>query len=356
MLLRTAQHGLLTGLPIVLTTLWLCATTAVADEGAVAGDGPLPTGAVVAVLAAAPTADRDLDAGVRATVLASLQRLGYRPLSPAQVRNRLATTDDPELCAQRADCDYGALSRQVRAEAVVAFSLWLKDGEPHEFAVAVVHGSRRGDASYALSPDESLASVVPKVLYRSLSRLGQAGRVRLRIETDPTGAEVEVDRRLHGTSPAEFWVAPGQHEIRARASGRVAVLDYVEVDEGDDPLVSLALPEAVAVEVAGYEALREEPPDPTLDYVLGGVLGAAAVTGVVYGLLTVNDNGRCFIHDDVAPPSGRRCVLVTSPPPLTLAAFAGAGVLAAGSILMFALTPFADTDGETAGLRLHGKF
>lgn len=319
-------------------------------------ESSLETGALLAVVSGADVPSRDMDAGVRAAVLASLDRLGYRTLSPAQVRTRLGTTGSPDLCEVVSDCDYSALARAVRAQGVVVYSLFVLDGQPHEFAVAVMHGDRRGDASYRLSPDESLAAVVPKLLYRALARLGHTGRVRLRVKTEPAGAEIEVDRRLTGSAPAEFWVAPGQHEIRARAPGRIAVLDYVDVEEGDEPVVTLTLPQAVQVEVSSYGALRDRSPSHTVDYVLGGLLGAAAVAGVVYGVLTLDDSGKCFTHDDVAPPSGRRCALVTSPPPLTIAAFAGAGVLATGSVLMFVLTPFTDDGGDSAGLRLTGRF
>lgn len=340
---------------LCLWALWLLPPVPAFAQPTAVADSGLEPGARVAVKAGAEVPDRDMDAGVRAAVLASLDKLGFRALSPAQVQTRLAATA-ARPCASATDCDYAGLMRATGTEAVVVYSLWLRAGQPHEFAVAVIHGEGRGDASYGLAPDESLASVVPKVLFRALSRLGQAGRVRLTVRTDPPGAEVEIDRRLTGTSPAEFWVMPGQHEIRARAPGRIAVLDYVEVEDGDEPVVSLELPEATAIEVSTYDALRDDSPSHTIDYIVGGLLGAAAIAGVVYGALTLDDSGACFTHDDVAPPSGRRCTLVTSPPPLTIAAFAGAGVLATGSVLMFALTPFTDDSGDTAGVRLSGRF
>lgn len=317
----------------------------------------LPEGGTVAIIPGGDLVDHALEGEVRASLTAGLTQLGQRVVPPHAVRTRLQQVGKPALCASLSGCDYQALINALGAETVVVYSLWLHDEVPSEFAVGITRrGGTRGDASHRIRSGETLARVVPDVLMQALKVATGTGTVSVRVETDPPGAKIEIDRRLLGTSPAHFDLTPGQHEVRATADGRVALLDYIEVEPADgEQLVALVLAEAEAQVIDdGPVELTYEPPSHTLDYVLGSVVGAVAVGAIIYGVLSFNDEGNKCYRWEEGPM--QRCIEAASPPPLTLVALGAGGVLATGSVLLFTLTPFTNGAGDVAGLELHGRF
>ena len=84
---------------------------------------------------------------------------------------------------------------------------------------------------------------------------------KLVVQVDPFGASVEVDGKAVGVAPlAPLEVAPGPHQVVARAEGRVEARGAADVPGGGEATVVLRLAEVEPAAVAAEEPV--EPPEP----------------------------------------------------------------------------------------------
>ncbi len=98
-----------------------------------------------------------------------------------------------------------------------------------------------------------------------------AGPARVVIETDPSGASLEVDGEDKGKSPATLSLAPGEHEIIATSAGFKGVSQKISVDNGQQASLRLALAPA-AKKPESILAIATDPKGARL-YVDGRLIG-----------------------------------------------------------------------------------
>lgn len=108
-------------------------------------------------------------------------------------------------------------------------------------------------------------------------------RPAIRIETDPPGAQVQVDGKPHGASPVDLKLAIGGHVLRVTAPGYLPEERPLMVQGGASAQVRFDLT-AVAAPVL-------PPPESSNAWLWGSAAigGAGLVTGGVFGLLLLND-------------------------------------------------------------------
>jgi hypothetical protein len=294
----------------------------------------------------------------------AVRKLGYEAITPDRVRKRLGGTEHAALCETPSGCDYEELMRVLGVDAVAIYSLWLRDSQPHEFAVGVVRKDRPGSQGEAnqLIADKAFETVVAGILAAALNDAENPHTVVVTIESQPPGVSVVVDRRFDGVTPAKFDLSPGQHQVQAAKDGHVSLLDYFEVPE-DRPSYRhrIELPPAEAAprviqtqEPTLDPGYTDEPdaPSKTVDYVVSGVLAAGAVGLLAYGLATLDSEGTCTRSD----PDEPRCSQVSSPKAVTLVALVSGGVALAASTVIFVLTPISDANTPAASVHVHGTF
>lgn len=110
-------------------------------------------------------------------------------------------------------------------------------------------------SAYLASEDDDPAR--RRVAGRALERL-HPKVARLRVQTDPPGAEVFVDHLEHGSygkTPVTVPVAPGAHELWIRADGFTEVRTRVDVEKGKVTPLSLDL-----ARIVGHLEARVTPP------------------------------------------------------------------------------------------------
>lgn len=291
----------------------------------------LRPGSTVAIVPAIDLGADSVSSDVQRALAHAVKQAGHRGLTAGQVRAILAAEGQGHLCRSMDSCDYRLLLQALPVQALVVYSLWSDGGVPSELAVAIVEEARRGDASRKLSASDAPPRVVGELFKAAMSELEVATVVRVRIETEPSGAEVVVDRIYSGTAPSTFLLQPGQHQVRVSVYGRVNVLDFFEVPKGEQQhTVRLFLPEP-----SPDQALLPAPaplplPPPSartsaLDTVLGAVAGLTAVGLFGYGLVSIATcEGNC--------PS--------------LGAISGAMLAGTSSALFLGLRPFAHVEEQ----------
>jgi serine/threonine-protein kinase len=83
---------------------------------------------------------------------------------------------------------------------------------------------------------------------------------KLRIETDPDVARIEIDRKVVGSSPLDVsGVAVGHHSIVASAGGHQPAVKEIDLAEGEKATVMLALKPLEAAPDAGASAQSQTP-------------------------------------------------------------------------------------------------
>lgn len=168
-----------------------------------------------------------------------------------------------------------ALSRLGEARAEAAALLDLDGGRElyadlsvRMGAVKLALGRDAADdfrLAAALDPAREVtdAEFKPAVVERFAAVRGERrGSARLRIESEPAGAAIELDGRLAGAAPVTVEAEIGLHVVVARKAGRMARAEVVAVAPAapavrlqldDDPLAA-----AVTAGTAGFKLGREE--------------------------------------------------------------------------------------------------
>lgn len=99
----------------------------------------------------------------------------------------------------------------------------------------------------------------------------------LLVQSSVAGAKVSLDGKAIGPAPASSEVAPGKHVIAVAAAGYIRYETTIEVNAGDEPVISAVL----------IEAPPPPAPPPLPPWVFWATGGAAASSGLVAGFFAV---------------------------------------------------------------------
>jgi len=139
-------------------------------------------------------------------------------------------------------------------------------------------GSRYGRGARTVAVVLSVLLAAGGPAAAAATSVAPAPGASLAVSTDPGGATVYVDGRVHGVTPVQVALAPGEHRVRVTKAGYLENSRLVSVQAGQPRPLSITLTPAPQVE--------EKPEKPS-----GGgsgkkvaliVLGAAAVGAGVY--------------------------------------------------------------------------
>lgn len=256
-----------------------------------------------------------------------------RPAAPA------ASSEDATAEAKRHFQRATELYRQARyREAIKAFEA-AQRLRPHGvlfFNLAQCH-ERLGEIPEALdayreyvrlTPDAKDRDLVHAAMINLEARLGAAGAQQLIVNTEPPGAEVQVDGQLRGKTPFSVTLPLGSHQLAATLADHEPERREVELSPDRSLQLELVLrrspppaPQAPAAALALSPALppalspaaraaaplvdgrteivKQAPPRRLWTWVAGGAAVAAVAAGVGFGLAAngASDELRGSVHD-----------------------------------------------------------
>lgn len=336
---------------------------------------PLPPGAVVAVL---PVRGGQEDSGgatsaqlaaIRAQaereLVGGLKAMGYRVLLPQQARAQIKDPRMVESCLSALGrCNYRALLAPLGAGAVVAGALWIRDRRPVEVFVRVTRAYSEGAATRDVDDDLEFLPAFQDAAKAALARAEHPLAISVRVETEPKGALLTVDREREATAPTNLALSPGKHLLVVSHPGFVTRSLFVDVPEAAIGAVVQKVTLIADTASAGPMALSDlvidgqaqTPGSSSLpwdayitDYIVGGVLALGSVALLTAAVATAVADGRCVEQD----PHAQRCVIEEDGNGTPL--FVGAVVTGVTAAALFTLTPLTDLR-ETAGLQLTTSF
>jgi len=332
-----------------------------ANQGVLAALPALPSGSLVALLPPAGTDTSEegkasADEAVQA-VSDALHGKGYRVLAPSQVSAALSG-HTPDGCRNPATCDPQLALATLEADAVVSIAVWQRPGWPSQVAIHVRRTRGYGQAEMAVEA-AGLAVAASTALSAALDDSRHTHEVVVRIESQPSGAHLQVDQTLSATTPARILLLPGSHLVSAEAPGYVTSAQYVDVperpkesvlvrmqlrpaalsQEAPGPQPTLAQRERAGAQGHGAQGVRDVD-DSTVsawNYVASVALFGAAVpllANVIHAALT---RGECVGEIDPKNRCGERVVLG----PAFFASIALASIAVAGGTTFLVVRPIA---------------
>jgi len=127
-----------------------------------------------------------------------------------------------------------------------------------------------GYAAQGWSVDEQRETVAANVNSTVRLRL-RPMPARVRIVTEPAGADLRIDGRSYGRTPADLMVADGRHEISVSLDGYEPKSSTLTFDRGEDRLIDLDLapvnPPPQTVPTPDYSSPSFSPPAPAPSWV-----------------------------------------------------------------------------------------
>jgi hypothetical protein len=177
--------------------------------------------------------------------------------------------------------------------AVRVRAVQRRDGEL-ESAVLTLEtvDGRAGEASIDLEARDRVASV--RAAYRSAElalELGELGL--LRVHSSPEGALVTIDGEAAGLAPLDRKLRARTHEVVFALSGFSSERRRQRVTRGQTTELTLQLKRIVVAAPAGTSTASP------LNFILGGVLVAAAAPALVFSIATLASDGDCHKHDAI---------------------------------------------------------
>ncbi len=351
-----------------------CLVIARAAHAAPATDAPaLAAGSRIAVLPSdgarghASATDRARRERAVGAVVSVLRKQGFELLSDESVR---ATLDArvPDGCRDPVTCDPEAARQALAADATVAIAFWPAATGPAHLLVYVRHKDGYGQAEVTAA-DSDIDSAAGRALTQALEDCRVRHDVRVRIESDPAGASITIDRALIGSAPVTLALAAGNHLVTVETPGYVGDTHELEVPaQAQDVFVHrVALlhevpelatgrswSEAPAAD-SGNMTRAARPANHTVDYVVAAVLAAVALPLLGNGLYAAARSGDCSGKRD---PAGHCAERVTAGAAMWTSLGLGlAASLGAASVLVFQpFTPNATAHATGASLSLLQAF
>jgi hypothetical protein len=312
---------------------------------------------------------------VQAVTLA-LRHKGYRVLSPQQVSARL-TGHAPDACRDAATCDPELALATLGADAVVSIAVWQRSSAARQVVVHVRRVRGFGQAEVAVG-EAGLRAATTEALLAALDDSQLTHEVAIRIESQPSGANVHVDQTLATRTPANLSLLPGNHLLSVEAAGYVTRAQYIEVpnqpskavlyrvqltaadaDAREAPapsvepqLAALALQPTTAVAAHADSAVSESSP---WNYVVGVVLISVAVPLLANVVYTASTHGDCVGAIDAQNHCAERVTLG----PMFYASLGVGSAALLGGVGVLVLQPIKNNPGskpEGALLQWHRAF
>jgi hypothetical protein len=300
-------------------------------------------------------------------LLGALSFVAVAPLARAQDQNAAAAEvlfRDGRAAADQADYATACAKfhESNRLDPAVGTLFNIADCEEKLGHLATAWTSFQEVAQRLPSDDERRVIAVQ----RSAALEPRLPRLRIHLGPGvPPGAKVRRDGVELGAASldTDLPVDPGQHRIEVTAPGRPPHLSEVSMAEGERRTGEVSLEGEPAVLQAAPEkapVATNRSSTGTLGYVVGGVGLAAAVTGIVTGILVLdrkhtvdqncNADKRCNSEGLDAARSGKTLGIAT-----TIALSAGAVGLGAGTYLVLSASS-AKNSGMQTGVALGGAF
>lgn len=132
----------------------------------------------------------------------------------------------------------------------------------------------------------------------------------LNVSTTPEGAQVFIDGRFAGETPAEIDLLEGEHSIRVTLAGYREAIRSVEAVAGETETLSVELEELPQEEVDALVGPQPEPEwyeEPLTWVIIGGSAVALAVGVLIIVALTADEPSRL---DTFCEGGDNSCVLV----------------------------------------------
>lgn len=223
---------------------------------------------VVLVPSGEPALARALGPGVRERAQAVLAADGYTAaLGPAS-------------CAD-ADCAAPLLDNNA-ADFALAIALWGHDAVCERIAITLID-NRAGTHSAEVPVTDTGVPAAMENAIRQAIEAARSGASTLRVEGNPPGATITLDRIPWGAMPHEDSVLRGEHSISVSADGYVTQRrDFTLTDQPMTLTLELVRGDNASVEVAPGAATGGGP-----DIVLvavGAGLSGAGLAGIIAGL------------------------------------------------------------------------
>jgi len=244
------------------------------------------------------------------------------------------------------DCG-GSVVRALGVDFAVLVTVWAPRGTPTSVVVTFV-GADDSVAGDAPVQGGDVVAAALTALQTARQRWGASQMGFLVLTSSPSGASVEVDGRVIGTTPLRHLVMAGERHVRVLLDGHVTAEHRVRVAATEESSLDVALAPEEALSSTG-PATREEPS--VLNWVIGGGIVAAGLGLLVSPIYGLAVDGSC----------------VGDPPCAEIHQFGAAngvllGVGAAaliGGVIFLAAQPLrvsVQVSGDSASIDLRGTF
>lgn len=256
---------------------------------------------------------------------------------------------DPSLRACSEHTCAERVARTIGVDFAVLVTVWTRGETSEPLAVSVAFVTPDG-AAYGGEGDVAragnLAAAAERAVFEARQRQRTGSLGRLRVETDPPGAVVEIDGIFRGETPFYRMIEPGPHNVVVHREGFVNATRSVSVNAQTDAVVRVTLerPGQSSAVVAPHTGDPVRTPrdrhtqdvDRTeahwLNFVVGGALAAGAIAMVFPAVDLASRNGQCAPTSDLVAPS---CPRILRSGDAAFGYAIGAGVLGAlGALLL----------------------
>ena len=225
---------------------------------------------VILVPSGDPTLAHALGQGVRERAQSVLTSDGF------------AAVLGPASCAD-ADCAAPLLENDA-ADFAIAIALWGHDAVCERIAVTLIDDRAGTHSAEVPVTDTGVPAAIESAIHQAIEA-ARTGASALRVEGNPAGATITLDRIPWGAVPHEDTVARGEHSVSVSADGYVT--QRRDFTLSDQPLtLTLDLVRGANAAEGALEPIRE-PGTSGPDIVLIGVgagLAGAGLAGVIAGL------------------------------------------------------------------------
>jgi len=181
----------------------------------------------------------------RAAVVSWLTTRGFKVTKSLPAAG--ATTLSDCLLVPDMKCARGVVEARGMGSGVVAVLTQAYGNGAHRSVQLSVYWISKGSDVVSVqkmcdSCSDQALPVTVTVLMADLSKLVPATRGRIKITTSPSGVLALVDGNAVGTTPLDYEVAPGVHDIAISRNGETIATSHVGVAPGTTAEVDIPLP------------------------------------------------------------------------------------------------------------------
>jgi len=290
------------------------------------------------------TAPDDVVARVQEAVAGQLLEHVATVLSSEDAARRMVGQPYSECAAL--DCG-GSVVRALGVDFAVLVTIWAPRGTPTSVVVTFI-GADDSVAGDAPVQNGEVVAAALTALQTARQRWGASQMGFLVLTSSPSGASVEVDGRVIGTTPLRHLVMAGQREVRVVLDGYATAEHRVMVTATEESSLDVALTPDEAVAPATSRT-SDEPS--VLNWVIGGGFVAAGLGLLVSPIYALAIDGSC-VGD---PP----CAEIHQFGVANGVLLGVAGAALVGGVVFLAAQPIrvsVTASGDSASIELRGTF